>query len=179
MKDLKVAGDILQHMRPIGFPKPIKEKKTYAWNSKIAISKGSRIAKRNKHPLKRTTRARNGKKKHRLPTIKSLKLCADRLFSLFICNRDKTCVLKSPKCWGQIQCGHLISRRIMALRYHEDNCHAQCQYHNSLHRFKPELYTSWFVNKYGSEAYSQLIMMEQVLVKANRLFFTKIIEKYK
>jgi hypothetical protein len=57
-----------------------------------------------------------------------LKKELDRVFSIFIRQRDKgkcyTCnVKKDPK---QMQCGHFFTRARMATRWNETNCHCQC-----------------------------------------------------
>ncbi len=164
----KLTDALIQQMRPLSsINKILKKKKPTPSNSTIPVK-----------PKKKKIKKVKKTKRKKLPSIKSLKRKADKLFSLFIRNRDKVCFLKSKDCKGAIQCGHLIKRSKMATRYDELNCHALCEYHNYLDNFEHDLYVARFIEKYGSEAYLRLVKKSRRLVKANRLFFEKIIKKY-
>ena len=60
----------------------------------------------------------------------------DRVFSLYIRLRDtkefnfKGCRCIScgePTTYDMLDCGHFVSRNAMAIRWEEDNCHAECR----------------------------------------------------
>lgn len=65
-------------------------------------------------------------------SVSELKKKADKVFSIWIRNRDSvdgyavcfTCGV--PKPISQMQAGHFVSRRVNLLRYDEKNVHAQC-----------------------------------------------------
>lgn len=56
----------------------------------------------------------------------------------------------------RLQLGHLITRARYGVRWDLMNCHIQCAGCNFRHEFQPEIYTRWFLNLYGEEAYQQL-----------------------
>jgi len=148
------------------FPKPIPKKPLtmvdYAKNKRLM----PKVAKKKKS-------------KPHLPSIKSLKRKADNFFSKFIIARDKKCVLCGAI--TELTNGHLIKRGIMSTRYHEQNCNclcSKCNFKDWKFRSYHDKYVLWFIDKYGLEAYSQIVMMDQVLVKANREFFEGVIKKY-
>ena len=101
---------------------------------------------------------------------------ADRVFSLWVRKREPLCVQCHTT--KNLTCGHLISRRKMAVRWDELNCHTQCWGCNSAHRYWPEKYTSWFVNRYGEELYLKLCNNSTVLRKWRRDEIEEIIDKY-
>ena len=118
-------------------------------------------------------------RRKKLPSIKSLKRKADSLFSKFIIARDKKCVLCGAT--TELTNGHLIKRGVMSTRYHEENCNclcSKCNFKDWKFRSYHDRYVLWFIGKYGLESYSQITMMDQVLVKANRMFFESLIKKY-
>lgn len=90
-----------------------------------------------------------------------------KAFSLYIRQRDKTCVLAQfGGCWGHLQAGHVIGRGKKATKYAEDNVFAQCQAHNNLHRYHPQLYYSWYIEKFGAKAFQWLFKRSQQKAKA-------------
>lgn len=125
-------------MNQLLFPKPTKKVKTK-----------KRIAKRGKTPFKK------------------LMIKADDVFSLWIRTRDKfRCYAEDipeerAKCKGSIQCCHLIERTKKIIRFDEANCNAGCSHHNYIHdqgfHSSPEIYTNWFVKKYGQQKYDDLV----------------------
>lgn len=102
---------------------------------------------------------------------------ADRVFSLFIRNRDKRCV-----CCGStynLQNGHLIKRGKKAVRFDEKNCNCQCRSCNYKHNQYPEYYTRWFIFKYGKNEYDKLIERSIPLKQFTVSELEEIIRKYK
>lgn len=88
-------------------------------------------------------------------------------FSLHIRKRDKTCVLAHlGGCWGYLQAGHVVGRGRKATKYAEDNVFAQCQAHNKLHRYYPEVYYAWYVKKFGGKKFNELVRRSRVDTKS-------------
>lgn len=103
----------------------------------------------------------------------------DAVFSRYIRQRDRDCVLKNSKCNDILQCGHLIRRGNMATRFDERNCSCQCSYHNYLHNQQPEIYTHWFIRKYGQETYTALVKLSREIKQWSIPELEKMIEYYK
>lgn len=68
--------------------------------------------------------------------------------------RDQRCVTCGKI--ENLQCGHLITRAKYGVRWDLKNCNVQCQGCNFRHEYNPEIYTRWFLNKYGLEEYQSL-----------------------
>jgi len=169
MKDNKLT-DTFSFLQ---FPKPIKEDKGFKRYGIPVINKRRQA----KKLTVAVSKAGKKKKRAKLPSIKSLKAKADRLFSLYIRKRDKNkCVLCNSH--KDIQCGHLIKRGKMATRYDEINCHALCSSCNYKDNFEHDHYVLWFLKSYGALPYQDLVDRSKLLVKANREFFNNIIDKY-
>lgn len=117
------------------------------------------------------------KKSKVIPLPKLIKK-ADLVFSAWIRNRDKQCVLHSPRCSSVLQCGHLIRRGKRAVRFSEVNCNAQCSYHNFLHNSEPHHYTNWFIREYGQLPYEDLCDKANTIKKFSRSELEEIITKY-
>jgi len=167
-------------LRPVGllYAKPPPKKKKTMKDYAIA-SKERKLARKGHKKVK----FKASKKK--LPSIKSLKTKADKVFSLFIRNRDgNKCVLCGST--KNVQNGHLIKRGKMSVRYNTWNCHALCSQCNYRDNFEPWHYVNWFlsfydnqgIGKHGQGNYEFLINKSKQLVKANREFFEEVIEKY-
>ena len=78
----------------------------------------------------------------------------DRVFSLYIRKRDGRCVLCGAT--ERLQCGHLFSRTAYSTRWHMANAHAQCASHNCMHEHDAWPFYSWFIQKFGQEAFDNL-----------------------
>mgnify|MGYP003394323897 CR=1 FL=1 len=171
-----VALEVLT--KTFSFEKPPKEikirnKRDYGWTKrKQAIrAKHKKLVSRRHQGLKF--------KAKKLPSIRKLKEKADLTFSKWIRERDHNkCVTANRKCKGPIQCSHLIRRGKTATRYSEINCHAQCSYHNYLHREYPQEYTAWFVAKYGGNEFVKLELKSQKITQLKRQDFMDIIKRY-
>lgn len=102
--------------------------------------------------------------KKKLVTLRELKMKTnkkkliaklDRLVSEYVRKRDKRCVTCNAT--SGLTCSHLISRVSMPVRFNLQNCNAQCKSCNYLHEYRPERYTQWWINKYGLEAYENIV----------------------
>ncbi len=108
----------------------------------------------------------------------------DKIFSQFIrlketnqgWGRCVTCGKLKP--FGELDCGHFISRRYTKFRWSEENAHIQCRYCN---RFGGEIdsYYLWMVKKYGQKKVEQMIKEKNETIKLNIDWLKKEIEKYK
>lgn len=92
-------------------------------------------------------------------------------FSLYIRTRDgfRCVLLDNPdhKCSGtSIQAGHVIPRGKRALKYDERQVFAQCAGSNKAHRYYPQEYTNWFIQKFGAVLYSELVTKSHEDTKA-------------
>lgn len=166
----------------VKFPKSIpKKKKTMLDYMSLTRAKKQRYS-----PKKA------GKKKKRTKIVrikiipyKTLFNKAVKVFQTHIRFRDKMCVIgrdideEKKRCWGVVTCGHLISRGKRVLIFSSRNSNGQCQGHNGLHRYYPEIYTDWWINHYGLDAYNSLVSASKVnYYKWTREELEKLIKKY-
>lgn len=100
----------------------------------------------------------------------------DKVFSLYIRNRDKKCVT-CGKTEGLTN-GHLITRAKYSVRWSEVNSNCQCRGCNMLHEYQPERYTNWFLNKYGLKKYQSLILESNKIKKYSDTELEGLIKKY-
>ena len=98
----------------------------------------------------------------RTDTVASLKKKADKVFSLYIRNRDSengfaeciTCGVQKPI--GQMQAGHFVSRRVNTLRFDEINVNAQCYSCNVMKHGDIYQYAKALDLKYGDGTAEEL-----------------------
>lgn len=96
-------------------------------------------------------------------TISSLTKKLDKLFSLYIRQRDsdwrgyaKCYTCGTVKTTKEIQAGHYISRQHRAVRYDEQNVHAQCYACNVLRRGNTDEYALALIREYGEGILEEL-----------------------
>lgn len=87
----------------------------------------------------------------------------DRIFALYIRLRDVMpngyvrCISCGQiKSFEDVDCGHFHSRRHMATRYDEDNCHAECRYDNRFSADHLIGYQSNLIRKIGQQRFDLL-----------------------
>lgn len=92
-----------------------------------------------------------------------LKAKLDKVFSEFVrlSGSDDSGMCRCVTCgkyyhWTRIQNGHYMSRRFMATRYSEMNCHPQCMACNVMQHGNIPQYRMWLVKKYGEPAVERL-----------------------
>jgi hypothetical protein len=86
------------------------------------------------------------KRVHPKTSYKRLMKELDTVFSLYIRARDGHCLLKGwrCRCGGPLQCNHLISRKVLRLRWDAMNAVAGCAAHNGYsHWNQIEWYDYW------------------------------------
>lgn len=119
--------------------------------------------------------------KDKTQTIRSLKIKAWGVFSLYIKNRDNwTCFTcgkheQSRNMHG----GHFISRRHNSTLFDERNVHAQCSGCNMYRNGEPHLYAQKLAKIHGHEWLDKLIEDSKVTKKFTREELLEICEKYK
>ena len=89
-------------------------------------------------------------------TYKGLFKKAASAWSRYIRYRDGQCVTCGSK--TQLQCGHLITRSKKSIFFDPENCNVQCAKCNIKHEYNPEIYTAWFINRFGLSRYNDLIL---------------------
>jgi len=118
-------------------------------------------------------------KPNKVKSRKSAKAAAVKWFNRFIVLRNsKRCV----QCGSTERptCGHVIPKgNGEALLFSEYDCFCQCWAHNYKHSHFPEEYTSWFLHRYGIEAYDELRAQKKQVVKYTTEQFRAIAEVYK
>lgn len=87
----------------------------------------------------------------------------DRIFALYIRLRDVMpngyvrCISCGQiKSFDDVDCGHFYSRRHMATRYNEDNCHAECKFCNRFSSDHLIGYQRNLIQKIGQQRFDML-----------------------
>lgn len=105
------------------------------------------------------------KKKKR--SISKLKKELDRVFSIFIRQRDggKCYTCPFSKTWKDLQNGHFVPRQYLITRYDEVNCHSQCYACNMLYNGQPSAYAKRLEKDYGKGTVDLLESKRHQIVK--------------
>lgn len=165
--------------------------------TKLKIKKSMKLALQNPELRKKWRDVKIGKKlprkqvdkmlatRKKKTTKKRIKLRVDIIFSRYIRQLYSsngmvqcfTCDKIVP--FAKADCGHFVSRRFAATRWHEKNCHPQCHYCNRFMEGVKEEYSIRLEKKYGMG-----ILQELNEEKRKELNFTmddyfEIEEKYK
>lgn len=110
---------------------------------------------------------------------------ADRLFSIFVRRKDSQAgIARCVTCgkldhYKNMDAGHYISRRFMAVRYHPDNVHVQCRTCNRELGGNLEKYKAFMINKYGEAKTERLRILAQRGGKLSMTDLQAIQEKYR
>ena len=165
-------------MRRGTFKPPTAEKITELNQKKRErqLSKAKEIKPRKSAPV-----ARQGVSKGKTKTQAWYKKELDRIFSIYIRNRDEgqcfTCPKKDdPK---KMQNGHFVPRQYLAVRWDEINCNCQCYACNLLYGGQGATYAIRLAEKYGQEKVNWLESQRWVSVKLDIPWYLSQIEKYK
>lgn len=122
---------------------------------------------------KRAKKRISQKRTNRKGLIKEL----DRVFSLFIRERDGECVTCHKK--RDLTCSHLFSRVAHSTRWDEVNCHCQCRGCNMYHEHNPHIFTNWFIHKFGVDKYDWLLAKHKKTAKYPDFELLHMIESYR
>ena len=116
-----------------------------------------------------------------------LKAKLDRVFSLFIRLRDSKqfdgeyfrCISCGKiKPYAQADCGHYINRSIMATRYDEINCNAQCRTCNRFTEGNIQDYRKGLIQKYGIGRVEMLELKKHNTAKYSDAIYNELIKYY-
>lgn len=129
--------------------------KTFCFNAPKKALKVNKplITSRPKKPVKQAVKRPKTKPSERQAAVKHL----DRVFSIYIRRKDAiggiarcvTCGNAKP--WRLQQNGHFLSRRIVATRWDEKNCHVQCSDCNERLHGNLYVYEQYLYSKYGPD----------------------------
>lgn len=115
------------------------------------------------------------------PSLPELRRDADRIFSLFVRQRDRgvcfTCGVK--RSISEMQNGHYRPRGIPWLRYDPRNCNCQCRECNEDLRGNIPAYNIRLLNRYGSTIFYEFDQLEKKKEKFLRSDFQHVIDTYK
>ena len=119
------------------------------------------------------------KKKKRITPLPTLIKKADRIFSLFIRNRDAVDLQGRCCTCGSLgnQAGHFIKRTHKKIRWHPQNVHTQCCKCNLFLDGNEAEYSRFIINKYGLETFNWLLSQKGTY-KVTREEVEKVIEAY-
>ena len=117
-------------------------------------------------------------------TIKQLKAKLDKLFSLWI--RQKDAIGGYTKCitcskiqrWQDQDCGHFQSRRYLATRWEEMNCAPQCKDCNLFNQGKQDEFGRKIAEKYGQSMLEILRIKKNNTMKLGTFEYEILIEMY-
>lgn len=109
--------------------------------------------------VKATKGHKKAKRREKVDNAKRL----DIVFSQYIRLRDamdggRTVCISCGEIFPfeQMQCGHFFSRRSLATRWHEDNCHSQCAECNCSKCGNLTMYKINLLSKIGAECFEEL-----------------------
>lgn len=113
--------------------------------------------------------------------VSSLKKELDRVFSIFIRQRDKGICFTCGRFfgWQKVQCGHFVARQHNSTRYDERNCNAQCYACNMLYGGRADDYALNLEAKYGKGIVAELNKQKRQIKQWTVEELTYLIEYYK
>ena len=129
-------------------------------------------------PSKRTKKPRKPLRK------KSTKTERKRLMALAVATFNEYIRKKYPACFdcgspAEPTCGHLITAKKESTRFDEMNCFRQTRGCNFRHEHQPEIYTRAYIQKFGFQAYEELISRSNRLKKHTCEELRGIIDTYR
>ena len=121
-----------------------------------------------------------------LKTISKLKKELDKWFSLYIRLRgaddngnNQCCTCGTIDNWKKLQCGHFVSRKHLATRFHEMNCFPQCVSCN-IFKYGEQWKFGQFLDKNLGEGVSEeLVILGYTICKISRSDYEEKITYYK
>ena len=119
-------------------------------------------------------------------TISKLKKELDKWFSLYIRLRgaddngnNQCCTCGTIDNWKKLQCGHFVSRKHLATRFHEMNCFPQCVSCN-IFKYGEQWKFGQFLDKNLGEGVSEeLVILGYTICKISRSDYEEKITYYK
>lgn len=118
-------------------------------------------------------------------TTRALVNKLDRIYSKFIRMRDAdnegyvSCVTCGKRFhWTEVHCGHWVKRQFMAVRWDERNTAAQCVSDNLYHGGKQDEFGKAIIDRYGLDAFNELLSKKHETKKWTRAELQELIETY-
>lgn len=96
-----------------------------------------------------------------------------------VLDRDEFCVCPAPKNGHSnvMQPGHVISRKNRSVRWGLINVNKQCSSCNLLHVWKPEIYISWFIARWGGEKFFAMVSESREVRKYQTYELLELLEQ--
>jgi len=121
-----------------------------------------------------------------LKTISKLKKELDKWFSLYIRLRgaddngnNQCCTCGTIDNWKKLQCGHFVSRKHLATRFHEMNCFPQCVSCNIFKYGEQWKFGQFLDRNLGEGVSEELVILGYTSCKISRIDYEEKITYYK
>ena len=121
-----------------------------------------------------------------LKTISKLKKELDKWFSLYIRLRNtdnngnnQCCTCGTIDNWKKLQCGHFVSRKHLATRFHEMNCFPQCVSCNIFKYGEQWKFGKFLDRNLGEGVSEELVILGHTIFKISRIDYEEKITYYK
>lgn len=114
----------------------------------------------------------------RLMSQRYLECELDALTSLIVRAQEPVCFVIGCEKTASLENGHLLERRHRHTRYDthpKGNCHAQCPFHNQLHEAKPAIYVDSYIQRFGQQAFDELVARSR---NNQKLTYSDLLELY-
>jgi hypothetical protein len=114
----------------------------------------------------------------RLMSVRYLEAELDALTSLIVRKQEPICFIIGCDKTASLECGHLLERRHRHTRWDVDpkgNCHSQCPLHNQMHEAKPEIYQNSFIERFGQQAFDDLVARSR---SNQKITYTELLDLY-
>jgi hypothetical protein len=110
-------------------------------------------------PVKQTKPQTKPKKRRKKTARQLAEIRLDALVKEIVLQRDGGCVCPPPLKGhrGGRSPGHLITRGKESVKWDLLNVHEQCASCNARHEHYPEIFTNWFIQRFGEIEYSGLV----------------------
>ena len=119
-------------------------------------------------------------------TISKLKKELDKWFSLYIRLRNaddngnnQCCTCGTIDNWKKLQCGHFVSRKHLATRFHEMNCFPQCVSCNIFKYGEQWKFGQFLDRNLGEGVSEELVILGNTILKISRIDYEEKITYYK
>ena len=119
-------------------------------------------------------------------TISKLKKELDKWFSLYIRLRgadangnNQCCTCGTVDNWKKLQCGHFVSRKHLATRFHEMNCFPQCVSCNIFKYGEQWKFGQFLDRNLGEGVSEELVILGHTIFKISRSDYEEKITYYK
>tara|TARA_R110002074_G_scaffold100349_1_gene216810 strand:+ start:283 stop:693 length:411 start_codon:yes stop_codon:yes gene_type:complete len=121
-----------------------------------------------------------------LKTISKLKKELDKWFSLYIRLRgvddngnNQCCTCGTIDNWKKLQCGHFVSRKHLATRFHEMNCFPQCVSCNIFKYGEQWKFGQFLDRNLGEGVSEELVILGYTICKISKSDYEEKITYYK